>query len=227
VQWWFSALDQKVVAVGAERWVAQVVGIHVDGPDLWIQIAAAADPTRSAVLHITSGMRIEDALARIESVDTGTDPSRRPNWVNRIQEAVAPPLRLPARAQPATVRHLRGLATAKGPAPDPPADHADDRPAGPKIVQMAKKLYMIVEHFKGDAPSVYRRFRDRGGLVPEGVMQISVWVDATLKRCYQVMETDNPALLDDWMAGWSDLVDFEIHPVITSNEAAAQMAPYL
>ena len=53
------------------------------------------------------------------------------------------------------------------------------------------------------------------------------WVDVRLERCYQVMETDNPSLLDEWMANWSDIVDFEVHPVISSSEAAAQIAPRL
>lgn len=82
-------------------------------------------------------------------------------------------------------------------------------------------LYMIVEHFKdGDPVPVYRRFRERGRLAPEGLKYISSWVDEKLTRCYQVMETEDRELLDKWMAQWSDLVDFEVHPVITSAEAA-------
>ena len=93
---------------------------------------------------------------------------------------------------------------------------------------MAKTLYMVIEHFKGgDAVPVYRRFRDRGRLAPAGLAYISSWVDTTLQRCYQVMETEDPRLLDDWIAHWSDIVDFEVHPVITSAEAAQTIAPRL
>jgi hypothetical protein len=82
-------------------------------------------------------------------------------------------------------------------------------------------LYMIVEHFKnGDPGPVYRRFRERGRLAPQGLTYISSWVDEKLTRCYQVMETEERELLDKWMAQWSDLVNFEVHPVITSAEAA-------
>jgi len=92
----------------------------------------------------------------------------------------------------------------------------------------AKTLYMIVEHFKDkDAVAVYRRFRDRGRLAPEGLRYVSSWVDDRLERCYQLMETHERALLDQWMANWSDLVDFEVHPVMTSNEAAEKIAPRL
>ncbi|MCU1238066.1 MAG: hypothetical protein JWP63_6033 [Candidatus Solibacter sp.] len=86
--------------------------------------------------------------------------------------------------------------------------------------------YMIVEHFK-DAVPVYRRFRDRGRLAPEGLRYLSSWVDESLSRCYQLMEADDPSLLNQWIANWSDLVDFEVHPVISSADAAARIAPRL
>ena len=89
-------------------------------------------------------------------------------------------------------------------------------------------LYMIVEHFKNrDAVPVYRRFRDRGRLAPEGLTYVSSWVDEKLERCFQLMETDNRALLDQWMASWQDLVDFEVYPLMSSEEAAAKIAPRL
>jgi hypothetical protein len=89
-------------------------------------------------------------------------------------------------------------------------------------------LYMVVERFKGgDALPVYRRFRDHGRLAPEGLTYVSSWVDTRLACCYQVMETDTPARLHQWMARWSDLVDFEVIPVITSKEAADRVAPDL
>lgn len=87
-------------------------------------------------------------------------------------------------------------------------------------------LYMVIENFKnGDAVPVYRRFRDRGRLAPEGLSYISSWVNDQLDRCYQLMETEDRALLDRWIANWSDLVDFEVHPVITSKEAAQKIGP--
>jgi hypothetical protein len=93
---------------------------------------------------------------------------------------------------------------------------------------MPKNLYMVVEHFKNrDAVSVYRRFRDRGRMAPEGLVYVSSWVDDQLERCYQLMETNDRTLLDEWMANWKDLVDFEVYPVITSAEAAEKMASRL
>ena len=93
---------------------------------------------------------------------------------------------------------------------------------------MPNRLYMVVEHFKNkDAAAVYRRFRERGRMAPEGLVYVSSWVDEKLERCYQLMETGDRGLLDEWMANWSDLVDFEVYPVMTSKEAAERIAPEL
>ena len=90
---------------------------------------------------------------------------------------------------------------------------------------MSRTLYMVVEHFKNnDAVAVYRRFRDSGRMTPEGVVYLSSWVDDRFERCYQLMETHDRRLLDEWIANWSDLVDFEIHAVLTSGEAAEKIA---
>jgi hypothetical protein len=89
-------------------------------------------------------------------------------------------------------------------------------------------LYMIVEHFRdGDAVPVYRRFRDHGRLAPDGLTYVASWVDEAMRTCYQVMETDDRARLDEWIAAWADLVDFEVHPVITSAEASERIKPSL
>jgi hypothetical protein len=86
-------------------------------------------------------------------------------------------------------------------------------------------LYMVVERFRnGDALPVYRRFKERGRLAPQGLNYISSWVTEDLSTCYQVMETADRALLEEWMNRWRDLVEFEVHAVITSQEAAQRAA---
>jgi hypothetical protein len=84
--------------------------------------------------------------------------------------------------------------------------------------------YMVIERFRGGDPRpVYARFRALGRLAPPGLRYIDSWVSADLATCYQVMATDDRALLDQWIARWSDLVDFEVVPVITSADAAARV----
>ena len=86
-------------------------------------------------------------------------------------------------------------------------------------------LYMILEDFQGKTDAVYRRFRERGRLAPDGLRYVNSWVTADLLRCYQVMECDDPRLLEQWMEQWKDLVSFEVVPVMTSAEAAAKIVP--
>ena len=89
-------------------------------------------------------------------------------------------------------------------------------------------LYMVVEHFKNkDALPVYRRFRQRGRLAPEGLRYISSWVDERFERCFQLMEAEDRTLLDQWIADWSDIVEFEVYAVMTSQDAAEKLSPYL
>lgn len=81
--------------------------------------------------------------------------------------------------------------------------------------------YMVVEHYRnGDAEAVYGRFRERGRMAPPGVEYVTSWVTEDLSRCYQVMACDERSLLDEWIEQWDDLVEFEVIPVITSEDAA-------
>jgi hypothetical protein len=89
-------------------------------------------------------------------------------------------------------------------------------------------MYLVIETFKnGDAVPVYRRFRDRGRLAPEGLTYVASWVTDQMDRCYQLMETEDRTFLEQWMANWNDLVDFEVHPVISSKDAAEKIGPRL
>jgi hypothetical protein len=85
-------------------------------------------------------------------------------------------------------------------------------------------LYMVLEHFRNsDAAPVYRRFRERGRMAPDGLNYISSWVTEDMSTCFQVMEAADRVLLEEWMSHWSDLVDFEVHPIITSQQAAEKV----
>jgi len=87
---------------------------------------------------------------------------------------------------------------------------------------------MVLERFKkGDPVPVYRRFKERGRLMPEGLTYVSSWITQDLDRCWQVMECADRKLLEQWMAQWSDLMDFEVTEVVTSPQASASVAPRL
>ena len=89
-------------------------------------------------------------------------------------------------------------------------------------------LYMVIERFKNrDARAVYARAREQGRMLPEGLGYVVSWVETNFDRCFQVMECDDERLLHEWADRWSDLVEFEFVPVVTSAEAAAMVTGIL
>jgi hypothetical protein len=89
-------------------------------------------------------------------------------------------------------------------------------------------LFMIVERFRnGDPVPVYRRFRDHGRMAPDGVAYVGSWVTQDLSRCFQIMDAPDRARLDEWIAKWADVADFEVIAVMTSADAQAALAPRL
>lgn len=86
--------------------------------------------------------------------------------------------------------------------------------------------YLIVEHFmNGDPVPVYRRFRAKGRMMPEGLEFVSSWITEDMSRCYQVVATADRRALDEWLARWADLVDFEVHPVLSSGQVQERLGP--
>ncbi len=81
---------------------------------------------------------------------------------------------------------------------------------------------MVIETFVAGARPVYERAATKGRLLPPGLAYVDSWIDERLERCFQLVETEDPNLLDRWIAAWSDLVSFEIVPVIGPTEAAAR-----
>ena len=83
--------------------------------------------------------------------------------------------------------------------------------------------YMVIERFRQGPAPVYERAARRGRMLPAGLVYLESWVEEPdLDRCFQLMETDEPDAFEEWMASWSDLVEFEVVPVVTSAEAAAR-----
>jgi hypothetical protein len=89
-------------------------------------------------------------------------------------------------------------------------------------------LYMVIERFKnGNAVAVYKRARDRGRMLPEGLEYVLSWVSDDFAHCFQLMQTDRRELFDEWMSHWSDLVDFEVIAVQTGAEAMSTIEPQI
>ncbi|HLK59836.1 MAG TPA: DUF3303 family protein [Chthonomonadaceae bacterium] len=87
-------------------------------------------------------------------------------------------------------------------------------------------LFMVIERFRdGNAAAVYRRFQEKGRMLPDGLKYIDSWVEASFDRCFQLMECTDAWLLQRWVAQWQDLIEFEIVPVTTSKEAGEAISP--
>ena len=81
-------------------------------------------------------------------------------------------------------------------------------------------LFMVVEQFKNhSARQVYRRAQEKGRMLPDGLQYLDSWVATDFDRCFQLMETENPTLFRKWIKHWEDLVEFEIIPVVSSQQA--------
>ena len=89
-----------------------------------------------------------------------------------------------------------------------------------------RMLFMVIERFK-DAKVVYRRVREKGRMLPEGLKYVGSWVEASYNRCFQLMECDDASLFHNWVVQWQDLIDFEIVPVIESKQTAKVIEPCL
>jgi hypothetical protein len=88
--------------------------------------------------------------------------------------------------------------------------------------------FMVIEDFRGrDRKAIYRRFRDKGRMLPDGLRFVSSWVAADMSRCFQLMEADDIALFQRWVAERCDLAEFEILPVVQGKDTAEALSGQL
>jgi uncharacterized protein DUF3303 len=85
-------------------------------------------------------------------------------------------------------------------------------------------LFMVIERFRNrDPQAIYRRLDERGRQMPEGLTYVDSWIEPNFDRCFQLMETDDLTLFQQWIAAWSDLMEFEIVPVVPSKATRAAL----
>jgi hypothetical protein len=89
-------------------------------------------------------------------------------------------------------------------------------------------LFMVIERFKDqDAVAIYRRVQESGRTLPDGLRYVGSWVEPNFDRCFQLMECDDLRLFQQWVLHWRDLVEFEIVPVVPSQETREAITPFL
>lgn len=89
-------------------------------------------------------------------------------------------------------------------------------------------LFMVVEKFRNqDGKAVYRKLRDEGRALPDGLEFVASYVSADLGRCFQLMKTDDITLFQRWIADWQGVVEFEVVPVVEGKATREALAPML
>lgn len=90
-------------------------------------------------------------------------------------------------------------------------------------------LFMIIERFAdNDMIPVYRRLRDKGRVLPDGLTYLDSWIEPSFSRCFQLMACSDLRLLQEWVLQWRGTgASFEIVPVVGSKETREIVAPYL
>jgi hypothetical protein len=90
-------------------------------------------------------------------------------------------------------------------------------------------LFMIVERFKDqDMVPAYRKLREGGRMLPDGLKYVDSWVEPNFARCFQLMECDDLRLLQEWILRWRGSgTTFEVVPVVSSKETREVIVPHL
>src|SRR5262245_36920428 len=93
----------------------------------------------------------------------------------------------------------------------------------------ASMLFMVIERFKdNDMLPIYKRVRDQGRALPQGLTYVDSWVEPSFSRCFQLMECDDLRLLQEWILTWRGTgVSFEVVPVVSSKDTREVVAPHL
>ncbi len=90
-------------------------------------------------------------------------------------------------------------------------------------------LFMVVERFAdNDMIPTYQRLKDAGRAMPGGLRYVDSWIAADFSACFQLMEADDPALLNEWQLMWRGVgMTCEVIPVSPSARLREVVAPYL
>ena len=89
-------------------------------------------------------------------------------------------------------------------------------------------LFMVIEKFRNQNPlPIYERLHTSGRMMPEGLTYIDSWIEPGFGRVFQLMETDDLTTVQQWIASWHDLMEFEIVPVVEGKTTREALAPLL
>jgi hypothetical protein len=90
-------------------------------------------------------------------------------------------------------------------------------------------LFMVIERFRdNDMVPIYKKLREGGRMLPEGLKYLDSWVEPNFSRCFQLMECDDLRLFQQWVLQWRGCgATIEIVPVVPSKDTRDVVAPHL
>lgn len=79
-------------------------------------------------------------------------------------------------------------------------------------------LHAHYEYSTENRDEVHRRFKDTGGVPPPEVTMVGRWHSAEGNRGFLIAESDDANGIARWLNEWTDLVSFEVTPVLTDEQ---------
>ena len=82
-------------------------------------------------------------------------------------------------------------------------------------------IYVMSWSFKPECRNaVEARFKETGGLPPEGAKMLGRWSGIGINKGVCVAESHDALALGRWAHEWSDLMSFDIYPALTDEDTA-------
>ena len=81
-------------------------------------------------------------------------------------------------------------------------------------------FHITYEFSPGERNNAQERFKETGALPPDGVTMHGRWHSAAGHVGFLVAESSDTVAIGKWMQSWTDLLSFEITPVLTDDEVA-------
>ena len=82
---WFHTLDRRQIDLGKRRLTARVMGIHLDGCEAWIQLAAGSSRQGNLVLHLSGWTTLDQVVAAMKAKPV--DQNRYPRIISVLPTA--------------------------------------------------------------------------------------------------------------------------------------------
>jgi len=82
-------------------------------------------------------------------------------------------------------------------------------------------IHIVAWTFKPEHQNaINARFKEGGGLPPEGVKLLGRWHGTATKKGVCVIESEDALAITKWLLEFSDLASFDVYPALTDEDVA-------